>query len=274
MKVGFYEPHIMPDEKLPFIFHRDLIRKKITETHSLAHWHRNVEILFFISGKGEMLCDTQITPVEPGDIFIVNASSMHYVASDDEVRYYCLIVDNSFCAENDLNAESLLFHNHVQDAQASALYEQVIKSYATRHPYYNASVRSAVLALLVYLVCNHTQSADIVRKRAGSKSVDNIKAALGYIHAHFMQKLSVQEVADTINLSQYHFSREFKKVTGVYFVNYINYLRCENAKRLLQSGKYTVAEACTASGFDNASYFSKTFKSFFRKSPAAYLIKE
>ncbi len=273
MKSGFYEPHMIADEKMPFIFHRDLIRKKVVETQSLAHWHRNIEILFFISGKGEMLCDTQITPVEPGDVFIINANSMHYVASDDEVRYYCLIVDDRFCTENALNAETLLFQNHIRDPKARALYEQVVSCYANRNAFYKASVRSAVLSLLVYLVCNYTLSEEVVRKRAGSKAVENIKTALGYIHAHFMQKISVQEVAESVNLSQYHFSREFKKVTGVSFVTYINYLRCENAKKLLQSGNCTVAEACTVSGFENFSYFSKIFKKNYGASPHSYIPK-
>ncbi len=260
MNFGFYEPHTMLNEKLPFIFHSDTICEKAIETHSLAHWHRNIELLFFISGEGRILCDTQSTPVAPGDIFVVNANSLHYVATDSELRYDCLIVDNSFCTENDIDIERLLLKNHIRDPHASDLYKQMVKAFADRNPYYNTCVRSAVLSLLVYLLCNYTQSEDNMRRRAGSKAVENIKTALGYIHAHFMQKLSISEVASAVRLSQYHFSREFKKVTGVSFVGYVNYLRCENARKLLQSGKCSVAEAAAQSGFENLSYFSKTFK--------------
>ena len=96
---------------------------------------------------------------------------------------------------------------------------------------------------------------------------------MGYIQAHFTANLTMETVADEVGLSVYYFAREFKKGTGVTFVSYINHLRCESAKKMLQSGSYTVAEACTENGFENLSYFSKTFKKFFGKSPSTFLRK-
>ena len=271
MKFGFYEPHTMLIDKLPFIFHRDTVRKQAIETHSPAHWHRNIEILFFLSGEGQVLCDTQVTQVSPGDIFVVNANSMHCITTDSEVRYYCLIIDGSFCTENEIDAENILLQNHICDAHAESLYAQIAKAYADRNAYYNACVRSSVLSLLVYLACNYTLTADNTKRRAGSKAVNNIKTALGYIHERYTQKLSITQVSESVGLSQFHFSREFKKVTGVSFVGYVNYLRCENARKLLQSGKCTVAEAAVQSGFENFSYFSKTFKTFYGHLPNTYI---
>ncbi len=274
MQTGFYEPHSMPDEKLPFIFHRDLIRNRDTENISLANWHRNIEILYFFSGHGEVLCDTHTTPVQAGDVFVINANSLHNVVTDNEARYYCLIVDGDFCRANDIDTDTLTFQNRIRDEKAEALFVSVAENYARRHEFYKASIRSAVLALMVYLACNFTLADAAKQKRGSGKTIENIKLAMGYMQAHFSTKLTMEAVASKVGLSVYHFAREFKKVTGVTFVSYINHLRCENAKKLLQSGKYTVAEACAQSGFENASYFSKTFKSFFGQSPAAFLKKE
>ena len=273
MQTGFYEPHVMPNENIPFIFHRDLIRKQADENVSLANWHRNIEILYFISGSGEVLCDTQATPVQAGDLFVINANSLHSVVTDSEARYYCLIVDGNFCRENHIDTDTLMFQNHIRDEDAAAHFVRIAESYAHRHEFYYASIRSAVLALMVHLACKYVDKDATARKRGSGKAVENIKIAMGYIQAHFTAKLTMESVADEVGLSVYHFAREFKKVTGVTFVSYINHLRCESAKKMLQSGKYTVAEACMENGFENLSYFSKTFKKFFGKSPASYLHK-
>ncbi len=274
MKFDFYETPTLSGAKLPFVFQYNPAGKSAEKNHSLAHWHSHMELLLFTGGKGAVLCDTHTTPVNPGDIFIINENSLHCVVSTEELCYYSLTVDNKFCIENDIHLETLLFQNHVQDGKASALFTQVAESFADRNlTFYHAAIRSAVLNLLVYLARFHSKNAQGVRKRFASKTVENIKATLNYIHAHFTQKLSISEVAGIVNLSQYHFSREFKKATGVSFVKYVNSLRCENARKLMQSGKYTVAEACMQSGFENLSYFSKTFKLHCGHSPNKYIPK-
>ncbi|MBQ4159637.1 MAG: helix-turn-helix transcriptional regulator, partial [Clostridia bacterium] len=215
----------------------------------------------------------QATPVQAGDLFVINANSLHSVVTDSEARYYCLIVDGNFCRENHIDTDTLMFQNHIRDEDAAAHFVRIAESYAHRHEFYYASIRSAVLALMVHLACKYVDKDATARKRGSGKAVENIKIAMGYIQAHFTAKLTMESVADEVGLSVYHFAREFKKVTGVTFVSYINHLRCESAKKMLQSGKYTVAEACMENGFENLSYFSKTFKKFFGKSPASYLHK-
>jgi AraC-like DNA-binding protein len=45
-------------------------------------------------------------------------------------------------------------------------------------------------------------------------------------------------------------------------VRYINILRCEHARKMLQNGNYRVEEVAYLCGFDNMSYFSKTYKKY------------
>ena len=63
-------------------------------------------------------------------------------------------------------------------------------------------------------------------------------------------------------LSKYYFCRIFKNITGSTVIKYLNMYRCMKARELLSSGKYTVSEAALECGFENMSYFSKTYKAY------------
>ena len=83
-----YEKHIVYDELMPFWFHKDTVTKG---TADISNWHHNIEILYFVEGSGEVICDMEVENVSVGDIFVVNSNSIHSVKTEDVVKYYCFI---------------------------------------------------------------------------------------------------------------------------------------------------------------------------------------
>jgi mannose-6-phosphate isomerase-like protein (cupin superfamily) len=77
LKRTSYESHILSDSKLPFIFHLDTVKCSSCN----VNWHENIELLLFIEGSGQVFCDITRTDVRPGDVFVVNSNSVHYVVS-------------------------------------------------------------------------------------------------------------------------------------------------------------------------------------------------
>lgn len=77
--------------------------------------------------------------------------------------------------------------------------------------------------------------------------------------ANFAQRLTSDEIAASAGLSKFHFLREFKRITGRTPTHYLNAIRCEYARSLLKSGRYSVKEAAFLCGFTNNSYFSSVF---------------
>ena len=266
-----YEAHVLNDERLPFVFHRDTVKRY--DGYDIANWHRNIEILFFTDGSGTVVCDANTYDVIPGDIIVINSNNIHYVVSENMVRYYCLIVDADFCGLNGVDTDEIIFSNHIKDEVVAEKFKCVVNEYACRSLYYNAGIRSSVLALLVHIARNYTESKVDYRRNGGGKSVENIKLALGFLKAHYTEALTIDDIATEVGLSKYHFSREFKKITGISPINYINMLRCEKAKRMLISGGHTVSYVQESCGFENASYFSKVFKRFSGTTPAGYAEK-
>jgi AraC-like DNA-binding protein len=126
--------------------------------------------------------------------------------------------------------------------------------------------------LLSLLIQNHSL---IERKEedAGSKNCRNtvIRNVLRYISDNYSNKIYIDDLAGIANMSKCHFCRFFKKYTGMSPVAYLNFFKVNEASKLLLSGNYSVTEAALQTGYDNLSYFAKTFKQYKGVSPSELL---
>ena len=98
------------------------------------------------------------------------------------------------------------------------------------------------------------------RENRMQSSDENIKRSVEYIETNYSKKLTLEQIAEEAGFSKYYFARQFKKVTGMTVVGYLNLIRCTKAKKLLEQGQYSVLQVANRCGFENASYFSKTFR--------------
>lgn len=87
-----------------------------------------------------------------------------------------------------------------------------------------------------------------------------IKKAISYLRENYNMEYSLDMVAQTANLSPYHFIRVFKMTTGKTPYDYLLDIKVENACNLLKNRKMTVTEACFLCGFNNLEHFSTVFK--------------
>lgn len=99
---------------------------------------------------------------------------------------------------------------------------------------------------------------------------EEINRAVALIHSSYREELTLDYVADYVGLSKNYFCRVFKEETGETFISYLNRIRIEKAKLLMENTKYRSKEIAFAVGFKEYRYFSKVFRDFTRMNPAAY----
>jgi two-component system, response regulator YesN len=97
-----------------------------------------------------------------------------------------------------------------------------------------------------------------------------LRKAMDYLHAHYNEQVTLNEVAEHIYVSTYYISRIFKKELGKNFVDYLNEIRIEKAKELLRDIRYKTYEVAEAVGIPDAHYFSKLFKKHVSITPTEY----
>lgn len=89
---------------------------------------------------------------------------------------------------------------------------------------------------------------------------DGINRAISFLRENYNNDYSLESVAQTANLSPYHFIRVFKSTTGKTPYDYLLDIKVENACLLLRNKKVSVTEACFLCGFNNLEHFATVFK--------------
>jgi AraC-like DNA-binding protein len=90
---------------------------------------------------------------------------------------------------------------------------------------------------------------------------------------HFMEKISIEVVADLANLSPAAFCRFFKSRTGNTYLKYLTDLRISFACKLLVEGKLNISDIAHQSGFQNLSLFNRQFKELKGLTPSEYQVQ-
>lgn len=250
-----YEPHIIKDPLIPFTLH---ITSFMKGEKSGFNWHANIEILYCTAGSGTIYCETANFPFEKGDVFIVNSNDLHMIQTHGSITYYCLICDNVFCKENGIDTDYIRFTEQIRSNEIAEKYENAITAFGCFEVCRAAKIRCAVLELLIALRSGYTESV-IGRTGDRNPNTERIKKAMVYIRQNLSKSLTLDEIASYVGISKFYFTREFKRITGQSAFEYINIVRCKEAKRMISDG-CSVSEAARNCGFENMSYFSRTYK--------------
>lgn len=91
-----------------------------------------------------------------------------------------------------------------------------------------------------------------------------------YIHSHFTEDMSMQDVARAMNYSEAYFCKLFKQCFKVNFSTYLNEYRVERAKDMLAAGSGSIRDISLACGYTDSTYFSRVFRRITGLTPSEY----
>lgn len=92
-----------------------------------------------------------------------------------------------------------------------------------------------------------------------------------YLETHYADDISLEDVAEQVNISPQYFSKLIKKSTGFNFIDWLSMLRVKKAKELLTNSNLTVKEVCFLVGYKDPNYFSRIFKKRIGITPSEYV---
>lgn len=262
-----YERHFMSNPLLPFIFHTDFY---IHRESGVSNWHDNTEFLFCIGGTGKVNCDTKDFIMQKDDIIVINARCLHNVRTDSEVKYHCLIIDNSFFRDNGIEIDTFKFNEYIQDKKARELIRRIAKCFENEKDIYSVpETRLCVLEFICYM-CKNFAHQNPSSSAMISKGYTAVLDAIEYINTNFTDKLTLEEISAKAGFSKYHFARLFKENTGLTVIEHINARRCDKSAVLLRETEKPISEICFECGFESPSYFAKAFRKVYGILPSEY----
>ena len=253
------------------------------------HWHDEMEIIFMDKGQAVFRIEDREFPLHAGDALIVHPGELHsgYNVHATEVTYYAMVFKLSWIAsdhpeqdgEHDLSA---LIHGKVKfpayltsandvHAQLLTRIRHMLLKYEQQHPGYELGLKGLLLLLFSDMYEHRLLeqgSPQPNNQRAEARNL--IKKVISFMEMHAQDKVELDQLAAVISLSRSHFCRFFKTHTGMRPLEYLNFIRINNAANLLRNGNCTVLEAAVESGFHHPSYFTKWFKKIHHMTPSAY----
>ena len=116
----------------------------------------------------------------------------------------------------------------------------------------------------------HIDAALARKRKLGSETQRLVRRAMAYLHEHYADPISREELARLLGMSSDYLTLCFRREVGMTFVSYLNRYRVNQAKILLAESDKNVAEVAMAVGFSDNGYFTRVFRRQVGVTPDAY----
>lgn len=249
------------------------------------HWHDEMELIYIKKGKGIITVDFKQYSVNAGTIMLIIPGQLHSIEQyeQEKMEYENIIFHPNILISKQTDTCNTDFFQPLLSGKLSlpVLYAPGMPFYheiaacvdandeisKTNPEGYQLFIKSQ-LFMLFFTLFNKCALEAPVKK--DYKSLEKMKLILKYVENNYMNKITIEDIAGEVNLSQSHFMKYFKNTMGSSFIDYLNEYRLTMASRLLVSSESSILDIAAEVGFDNLSYFNRIFKKRFGQTPSAY----
>ena len=246
------------------------------------HYHNFYEILYVLEGEYSSMVENQSYHLHKGDFLLIDQNVMHKYqpteGKNENSRRIILWVTGAFLKNLSDGELDLTECFRLQDSRAwhfPVYYEEMLRGYLLKLAMDGAStgIRRAMdrgyLTLFfahLNLLCGRKESLLSGEYVAEHPLVEQVNA---YVEAHLEESITLEQLAECVHVSKYHFLRKFKELTGVTAHAFVLNKRLIRACELLQKGE-SVTTAYQKAGFGDYSVFLRNFRDAFGISPGKY----
>ncbi len=247
-----------------------------------SHWHTALEIIMPLEGSYVANIMSEAYVLEPGDIFIIPAGTIHSLEAPPKGARLIYIFE--------LNLLSQLPGYH---------YIQSLLSVPMRITYDDDPEYYTEEAKLILKLAEHYWGQSVTKEmnlyacllsffaRLGEKNMGSLPAStdttiknssvisqlsmvMDYIDEHYSENISLEQAAQIAGFSKFYFTRLFKEYTSHTFYEYLTEKRIRAAEQMLLVPKFPVTDVSIQAGFSSLSSFNRTFKRNKGCSPTEY----
>jgi len=241
------------------------------------HSHEDVvEIVLVNKGCAVFTIDGNPYSVQAGDVLVYNSNVVHEecLGMESGIEHFCCGIKNvqvKGLRQNALIAEGAppVFACGGRYETVRSIMNVLFLRLGSRGVHAQESCQYMILALIATLL-------DITEPQAKKESSAGLRQSLlatcakNYIDEHYSEDLTLQSIADALNVSVYHMSHVFKKETGFSPLQYVARRRVGEAQSLLIETNLSATEIGSMVGFGNPSHFNAMFKKRVGLSPLKY----
>jgi AraC-like DNA-binding protein len=251
------------------------------------HWHEEMEFTL-VQGSLSYSIDLTTLEVEEGDLLLIPSDTLHsaHQIRDREAVTKAVVFHLSTVGLGVGDACDQRFIRPLREGRLTLppvvrkgdpyygeLLECFHRLWECREdtlPYRELVFRAWAFRLIHLLWQCVGEAGEPLPKRISHPYEEKLKLALAYMQEHYAESITVGELADLCGFSQVHFMNVFKEAIGATCIQYLIEYRLAQAAARLQESDEPVTQIALDTGFQNISYFNRTFKTHYHVTPTAY----
>lgn len=254
------------------------------------HWHEELETVLVKGGRLTVSVEGESRELGPGEGCFITAGALHHVWREGEeaVDLHSMVFHPRLVGGS---VESVFWQDYLQPLLSSAAnrcvwlsegvpwerealesMEGAWRACGEEPPGFEFLAREG-LSRLVFLLSAHRPAAKKPSSEKTLRDGERVKVMLRFIQEHYGEELTAARIAGSAAVSESECLRCFRSMTGTTPMRYVRQLRVQRAAELLESTTEKVADIGAACGFQEMSYFARTFRELKGKSPRQYRLE-
>ncbi|WP_339259313.1 helix-turn-helix domain-containing protein [Paenibacillus sp. FSL R5-0749] len=246
------------------------------------------ELVIVLSGHATHVVNTEEFFIKKGNVFVINGDTHHAYKDPYDFRICNIMFSPEMLASagpdlrksNGFQALFVLepFYRNIHSFPSKlslsissleyveSLISFMIEEYQSKQQGYQTMLISRLTEMVVYL----SRQYDTQEKGIEGNNLMHLANAISFIEDHYLEPLSLEDIAGKSNISIRHLNRIFRSYYQMTPISYLQKLRLEKACHLLKNGNMSITEISYECGFNDSNYFTRQFKKTFGKSPKTY----
>lgn len=259
---------------------------RATPSPLTTHMHDFFEIVYIKKGSGLHQINDIFYPMLTGDIYIMAPGDTHSATIDKSWEIVNILFQSTLFPEKEWNylknlpGLSVLNNAHKKDDlhklalspthadYITGLYLKIKSECQQKESGWEASARNAFAEILITISRAWITYGN--QKLQTHLSQGPISKALQIIYENWDKEISVSDLAKQVHLSKNYFGEMFQREVGMTVQQYINKLKIDHARILLEDKTLSINAISDTIGYQDANYFSRVFKKVYNMTPKEY----
>ena len=251
-----------------FDFYHISIKRSINATFKYGqnHYDFNDGVMFFIAPNQVFGIEKieEIAAAKSGWVLMIHPDFLWNTSLAANIQHY----EFFYYAVNEA-----LFLSEKEEATLTTVVKNIEQEYNTNLDKFSQGIIVAQLETLLNYSDRFYQRQFLTRKASNHKILENVEKVIDdYFNTPHTSGLpTVQDIAQSLNISPMYLSSLLKSLTGLTTQQHIHEKLIEKAKEKLSTTELTVSEIAFELGFEHSQSFSKLFKSKTSVSPLEFI---
>lgn len=249
--------------------------------HVTEHWHEDLEYLYIIDGELKYNVNGKSIILHSGEGICVNSKRIHsnYSIPGKSCAYYCSITHPSLLCNSKyieqtymaplLGSNSFDYILLNRNDWTHIIIDEMERLFEDSDP---KIVELDILETSFRIwktIYKHVELPPITANPASLK-IGAFKSMMLFIQDHYMENISLEEIAAAGNMGKTLCSKLFKKYVSKTPGEYLIYYRIQRSIDLLTKTDLSITEISYATGFSSASHYTKTFREMIGCTPSKF----